>query len=96
MSILQGFILLRSKETERQNLLKLRKITEYIPKLSLGAKCENKIVGHILLYPIKIINSKRKCNTLALAPISVIPKFQLNGVGSRLIREGLEMAQELV
>jgi len=61
---------------------KLWKTTEYIPKLSLVAKYETKIIGHILLYPIKIINEKED-DTLALAPISVLPKFQGNEIGSK-------------
>jgi predicted N-acetyltransferase YhbS len=47
------------------------------------------------IVPIKIINSKRKCNALAFAPISVRPKFQRNGVRSRLIREDLERTHKL-
>jgi predicted N-acetyltransferase YhbS len=82
-------------DREAKLVEKLRKTTKYIPKLSLVAKYENEIIGHILLYPIKIINCKIKCNSLALAPISVLPKFQRNGVGSRLIKEDLEKAQKL-
>ena len=63
--------------------------------MSLVAKYENKIIGNILLYPIKIINAKREDVSLALAPISVLPKFQGNEIGSNLIREALEKTQKL-
>lgn len=74
---------------------KLRKTPIFIPELSLVAKYRNMIIGHILFYPIKINTHRKKCNSLALAPISVIPSFQNRKVGSRLIKEGLEKAKKL-
>jgi putative acetyltransferase len=74
---------------------KLRKTPIYIPELSLVAKYRNAIIGHILFYPIKINAYRKKCNSLALAPISVLPNFQNRKVGSRLIKEGLQKAQKL-
>ena len=74
---------------------KLRRTPIYIPELSLVAKYRNAIIGHILFYPIKINTCRKKCNSLALAPVSVIPSFQNRKVGSRLIKEGLEKAQKL-
>jgi putative acetyltransferase len=74
---------------------KLRKTPTYIPELSLVAKYRNAIIGHILFYPIKIKTCRKKCRSLALAPVSVIPSFQNRKVGSRLIMEGLEKAKKL-
>ena len=82
-------------DTEAKLVEKLRRTPTYLSNLSLVAKYENKIIGHILLYPIKINNGKEKYNSLALAPISVLPEFQRKRVGSRLIKKGLEEAQKL-
>ena len=74
---------------------KLRKTPRYIRELSLVAKYRNAIIGHALFYPIKIKTCRNICDSLALAPISVIPRFQNRKVGSRLIKEGLEKARKL-
>jgi len=84
-----------NRDGEARLVEKLRKTPAYIPELSLVARYRNAIIGHILLYPIKINAYKKKCNSLALAPVSVIPSFQNRKVGSRLIREGLEKARKL-
>ncbi|MDE6357391.1 MAG: N-acetyltransferase, partial [Eubacteriales bacterium] len=65
-----------------QNLVtKLRKSTAFIPELSLVADYNGKIVGHILFSKIIIGNS----NQIALAPVSVLPEFQKQGIGAKLI-----------
>ena len=79
---------------EAKLVQKLRRTPIYISNLSLVAKYENKIIGHVLFYPIKIKNDKIESNSLALAPISVFPKFQRKGVGSKLIQKGLEEAKK--
>jgi predicted N-acetyltransferase YhbS len=84
-----------NRDGEARLVEKLRKTSSYIPELSLVARYRNAIIGHILFYPIKINACTKKCNSLALAPISVIPCFQNRKVGSRLIREGLEKAKKL-
>jgi predicted N-acetyltransferase YhbS len=74
---------------------KLRRTPRYIRELSLVAKYRNAIIGHVLFYPIKIKTCRNMCDSLALAPISVIPRFQNRKVGSKLIKEGLEKARKL-
>lgn len=75
-----------------QNLVtKLRKSSSFIPELSLVADYNGKIVGHILFSKVKIGDSIQ----IALAPVSVLPEFQKQGIGSKLIREGHKIAKEL-
>jgi putative acetyltransferase len=73
----------------------LRNTSDYISDLSLVAEYKNDVVGHILFYPVKIIDSNRKHDTLALAPMSVHPDYQKKGIGSELIREGLKRAKDM-
>lgn len=73
----------------------LRLNTDFIKDLSLVAEFENKVIGHILFFPIKIVEGETKHSSLALAPMSVLPEFQNKGVGSKLVTEGLKIAKDL-
>ncbi|WP_330747341.1 GNAT family N-acetyltransferase [Chryseobacterium sp. CP-77] len=75
---------------------KLRKSDAFIPELSLVAEDENgRIAGHILFTKIKIVNEEKSFESLALAPVSVKPEFQNQGIGTKLILEGHRIAKEL-
>ncbi|MFK2827029.1 N-acetyltransferase [Bacillus sp. B190/17] len=82
---------------EHQLVSRIRKSNSFIPKLSLVAldKDHNKILGHILLSSIKINNDKQIAESLALAPVSVLPEYQNKGIGRRLILEALKEAKNL-
>ena len=69
----------------------LRKSDSFIPELSLVAVKDNKIVGHILFTKIKI----GKYEELALAPLAVLPKYQRQGMGKKLIETGHKIAKKL-
>ncbi len=74
-----------------QNLVNaLRKSAAFIPELSLVAEIDNKIVGHIMFTKAEIGD----VTVLALAPLSVLPQFQKQGIGSALIKEGHKIAKE--
>lgn len=74
---------------------RLRKSNTFIPELSIVAEVDNKIVGHILLTKLEIENDINTYESLALAPVSVLPEFQGKGVGSKLILHSHEVAKEL-
>ena len=73
----------------------LRKKKDFIADLSLVAEYNNRLVGHILFYPISIIGKGKKYSSLALAPMSVLPEYQNKRVGSKLIKKGLKIAKNL-
>lgn len=73
----------------------LRKSENFIPELSLIAEYEDKIVGHILLTRIKIKNQFQEYDSLALAPVSVLPKYHKQGIGGLLIKTAHKIAREL-
>ena len=80
-----------SDGNEHDLVVALRKSNNFIPKLSLVAIEDNKIVGYILFTKIKI----GQFEELALAPFGVLPEYQHQGVGSKLIEEGHKIAKNL-
>jgi len=86
-----------SDKKEHELVSRIRKSEVFIPELSLVAttKDNNEIIGHILLSKIKIIQDNQITESLALAPVSVLPHYQNKGIGSRLILEALQKAKGL-
>ena len=74
---------------------KLRNSNSFIPELSIIAQIDDVIVGHILLTEIKIINKDNSIVSLALAPVSVMPKYQKQGIGGKLITHAHTLAKNL-
>ncbi len=71
----------------------LRDSAEYIPDLSLVAEEEGALMGHILLSRIEIETPRGAVPALALAPLSVSPKFQHQGIGTALTKAGIAACQ---
>lgn len=77
---------------DEQNLVvRLRQSTIFVPKLSLVAELEGKLVGHIMFSQLKVGNTTQ----LALAPLAVSPEYQGQGIGGQLILAGHQIATEL-
>ena len=57
--------------------------------ISLVAQHGNQVVGHILFSPVTVANAPESFRGAGLAPMSVLPEFQNQGIGSRLIGDGL-------
>jgi len=73
----------------------IRTSPNFIPELSLVAKEDNQVLGHILFSPIVIATLTENIPALALAPLAVTPTRQRQGIGSQLVRVGLVKCQEL-
>jgi putative acetyltransferase len=82
-------------ENEPRLVETLRHAPGFLPELSLVAVLENQIVGHILFSPVVIGTSSGDRSILALAPVAVRQDFQNRGIGSELIRQGLEACRRL-
>ncbi len=74
---------------------RLRNSKAFIPELSIVAETKGKIVGHILLTKLKIKNDQSEFDSLALAPVSVLPEYQNKGIGGRLITKAHNKAKAL-
>lgn len=73
----------------------IRKNKEFIPELSIVAEKEHEVIGHILFFPIEIGSKDKSFPSISLAPMSVIPKYQKQGIGGQLIKYGLEQCKKL-
>jgi putative acetyltransferase len=63
-------------------------------QLSLVAELGGQVVGHILFSDLPILTDAGTVAALALAPMAVLPAFQKQGIGSALVRKGLEESRQ--
>ena len=66
-----------SDGTEQDLVTALRAGDAFVPELSLIAEIDGKMVGHILFTKAKVGSD----TVLVLAPLSVLPEFQKQGIG---------------
>ena len=62
--------------------------------VSLVAELDGRIVGHILFSRAWIAMPCGSHAVVALAPMAVLPDYQRQGIGRRLIRHGLDLLQD--
>jgi putative acetyltransferase len=92
---------INSEAFERNNESRLvdslrRNPDVFVKELSLVADLEGEVIGHILFTKIGIeSDSKLQKGLLSLAPMSVLPHHQREGVGSLLVKTGIEIAKKL-
>jgi putative acetyltransferase len=60
------------------------------PYISLVAKVDGQVVGHIFFSPVTIESAEGECPAFGLGPMSVLPEYQRQGIGSQLVQQGLE------
>ena len=85
----------QSDHREQFLVVRLRKSNSFIPELSLIAEKGKEIIGHLLMTKIQITNEVDTFESLALAPVCVIPKYQKKGIGTLLIKHAHIVAREL-
>lgn len=65
------------------------------PHISLVAEVDGRIVGHIFFSSVRVESEAEAFAALGLAPMAVLPEFQNRGIGSELVRRGLEECRRL-
>ena len=63
-------------------------------RVSLVTERAGRVVGHILFSDLPIITGVETVAALALAPMAVVPELQNQGIGSALVRRGLEACRQ--
>jgi len=79
-------------QSEAQLVDVLRKKAK--PIVSLVAELEFTVVGHILFSPVSL-SCNNDLKIMGLAPMAVSPEHQGKGIGSKLVRAGLERCKQL-
>ena len=62
--------------------------------ISLVAMVDGQVVGHILFSPVVIESARRPVVGMGLGPLAVLPDYQQQGIGSRLVQAGLEIVKK--
>lgn len=79
------------RPNEAQLVERIRASDHYVRELSLVAEQDGAIVGHVMFSHV-VLEGDEERPVLALAPVSVAPAHQRQGIGSALVRMGLEKA----
>ena len=75
---------------ERPNEADLVDAVRHLATVSLVAELEGEVVGHILFTPVTIQGEGEEREAPGLAPMAVLPEVQNRGIGSALVRAGLD------
>lgn len=75
---------------------KLRSCNSFIKELDFIAEINGQIVGNIMYTKSYIESAKGEIfETITFGPLSVLPKFQNQGIGSMLVKHTLKLAKSL-
>jgi len=73
----------------------VRNGNSYIAELDMVAVVENEIIGHIISTKAKVVDPQNtEHEVLCVGPVSVLPDYQKQGIGSKLIYESIKVAKE--
>jgi putative acetyltransferase len=70
----------------------IRSSANYVPDLALVAEKDDRLVGHIMLSYVALVDTDARHQVLTMSPVSVVPDAQRQGVGSALIRAAIDKA----
>ena len=74
----------------------LRNSKSYINELDLVAVFENEIIGHMITTKAKVVDLQNKEHeVLCAGPLSVLEKFRNKGIGSMLMKNSIQIAEQL-
>ena len=63
--------------------------------VSLVAEREGQIVGHIAFSPMTIEGADSHLKAVGLAPVAVLPEYQRQGIGIKLVTVGIDACRDL-
>lgn len=63
--------------------------------LSLVAERDGRVLGHVLFSPVVVRDGTRAWDAIGLGPVAALPEQQRQGIGSALVRAGLDACREL-
>ena len=63
-------------------------------RLSLVAVAGGQVIAHVMFSAVQVMTDAGPMQALALAPVSVQPEHQKQGLGSALVQDGLRLAAQ--
>jgi putative acetyltransferase len=84
-----------ANEEEPDLIEAIRESEFYIPELSLVAEMGGKVKGYIMFSRISVVRDNGDMEVLSLAPMAVSPDMQNRGIGSGLVKKGIEKCRML-
>jgi putative acetyltransferase len=90
-----NYLAFGKRKDESELVERIRKSEEFVPELSIIAEIDNEIVGHLLLSKATVVDYEQIFTVIVLAPIAINPSFQKQGIGSKLIDEGIRRCRVL-
>lgn len=79
-----------NRDDEARLFASLRGSSDFLPQASLVADHEGQLVGYVLFLKASLVCANDSHPALAMALFAVLPEFQRQGMGERLIRHSLE------
>ncbi len=76
------------QDTEAELTRKLLNDPSAKPLLSLLAFKDDKAVGHILFTKARLTETPKTASIAFLAPLAIVPDYQRQGIGGKLIEKG--------
>lgn len=81
---------------EHYILNKLHSSKDYIKELAFVVEKNNKLIGHIGYTHSKLISSNNdEKDIISFGPVSIIPEYKMQGIGSKLIIHSIAEAKKL-
>ncbi|WP_236796913.1 GNAT family N-acetyltransferase [Amycolatopsis sp. GM8] len=73
----------------------LRTAAAPLPPVSLVASVDGQVVGHVMLSASRLDAPRRLVDVYVLSPLGVLPDFQRQGIGTRLVEQALAAARDV-
>jgi len=74
----------------------LRNSNSYIPELDLVAVVGDEVVGHMITTKARVVDAQNEEHeVLCAGPLSVLPDYQKNGIGTMMMYQSIMTAKEL-
>ncbi|KPL91923.1 GNAT family N-acetyltransferase [Herpetosiphon geysericola] len=72
----------------------VNQLRQVMPIISLVAELDDQLVGHILFSPVHYDQAPSRITIWGLGPLAVLPSQQAKGVGSALVKAGIEACRQ--